>query len=65
MDYLQDHWTIVPGVLAALLAALAWHGDRRRMRRRDPDRVGLMPWTGLFFWSFLAAVLLLVAAMHD
>lgn len=64
-DYLLDHWAIVPGILAALLAALSWHGDRRRMRRRDPDRVGIMPWTTLFFWSFLAACLLLAAAVQD
>lgn len=61
-DYLFDHWMIAAGILFGLLAALAWHGDRRRMRRSDPDRVGLMPWTTLYFWSFLAACLLLAAA---
>ena len=49
----------IVGGLAALIAAGAWIGDRRRMNRRDFDRVGFMPWTGIFFWSLLAAVLLL------
>ncbi|MFC0203408.1 hypothetical protein [Novosphingobium soli] len=47
------------GTAAALLAALAWFADRRRHRRRDLDRVGFMPWTAIFFWSLMAAVLLL------
>lgn len=49
----------IAGTLAALSAACAWIGDRRRINRRDVDRVGFMPWTGIFFWSLLAAVLLL------
>lgn len=49
----------IVGSVAALIAAWAWIGDRRRMNRRDVDRVGFMPWTGIFFWSLLAAVLLL------
>lgn len=47
------------GALAALLAFVAWIGDRRRMKRRNLDSVGFMPWTTIFFWSLLAAVLLL------
>lgn len=47
------------GAAAAIaLAVAAWLGDRRRMRRSDPDAVGFMPWTGVFFWAFLAGVLL-------
>jgi hypothetical protein len=47
------------GCLAAVLAVVAWIGDRRRHSRIDLDRVGFMPWTAVFFWSLLAAVLLL------
>ncbi|WP_159977958.1 MULTISPECIES: hypothetical protein [unclassified Novosphingobium] len=47
------------GSLSAVLAAVAWLGDRRRHHRKDIDRVGFMPWTPIFFWSLLAAVLLL------
>lgn len=57
MDYLADHPPLVAALVAAAVAALAWWGDRRRLRRRDLDRVGLMPWEGLFFWALLAAVL--------
>ena len=31
-----------------LLAVVAMRMDRRRTRRRDIDRVGWVPWTGLF-----------------
>ncbi len=65
MEYLLDHWMLVAGILFAVLAALARHGDRRQMRRSDPDRVALVPWTGLFFWSFLAACVLLAGAVMD
>lgn len=65
MDFLSDHMALAGGTLAVLVAALAWWGDRRRLRRRDPDRVGIMPWTGLFFWACLAAVLLLTAAAEQ
>ena len=41
------------GIAAALIAALAWWGDRRRVRRTDLDAVGWMPWTPVFFVSLL------------
>jgi hypothetical protein len=47
------------GSVAALVAAFSWLADRRRMTRRNLDRVGFMPWTTIFFWSLFAAVLLL------
>lgn len=65
MDWWIDHQAAVAGGLAMLVAALAWWGDRRRLRRRDPDRVGVMPWTGLFFWATLAAAVLLTAAVEQ
>lgn len=64
MEYLWDHPLLVATLLATCLAALAWWGDRRRMRRRDLDKVGLMPWEALFFWALLAAVLLGAAAVQ-
>ena len=54
-----DRIMAVAGAAAAGLAAFAWWQDRRRMRRRDLDRVGFMPWTTVFFWSVMAAILLL------
>jgi hypothetical protein len=65
MDYVSDHAALVAGLAAAALALLAWWGDRRRLYRRDPDKVGLMPWTSLFFWSLLGAVILLAMAAQN
>ena len=53
------------GGLAALVAAAAWIGDRRRMKRRDLDSVGFMPWTSVFFFALMAAVLLLGVVGKD
>lgn len=52
------------GFSAVVLAAIAWVGDRRRMRRNNLDKVGFMPWTSLFFWAFLAAIVLLGLAVQ-
>ncbi|MBO9725017.1 MAG: hypothetical protein J7530_11630 [Novosphingobium sp.] len=53
------------GSLAALVAVVAWIGDRRRMKRRDLDSVGFMPWTSVFFFALMAAVLLLGVVGKD
>ncbi len=47
------------GGTALGLTALAWFAERRRLRRSDLDKVGWVPWTSVFFWALLAAVLLL------
>ncbi len=51
------------GLAATIVAALAWIADRRRMRRSDLDRVGWVPWTSLFFWALMGAVILLGLAI--
>ncbi len=56
-------WMAIGGVIAAALALLAWIGDRRRLRRTRLDQVGFMPWTGIFFWSLMIAVVLLGASL--
>ena len=56
---------LLGGLVAVALAAVARLADRRRMRRSDPDAVGFMPWTTVFFWAFLCACLLLTVAVLD
>ena len=53
------------GLGASVIAAIAWFGDRRRMRRRDPDAVGWMPWTGVFFWALIVACVTLGLAAAE
>jgi hypothetical protein len=51
------------GAIAAVMALVATLADRRRMRRSDPDAVGFMPWTAVFFVStFVACIALGLAA---
>jgi len=46
-----------------LLAALvAFMGERRRMRRKEIDAVGCMPWTTLFVLAFFCGIVLLAVA---
>ena len=64
LDRLSDYLAFW-GLAAVVLAALAWTGDRRRHRRRNLDRVGIMPWTPIFFLALLAAIVLLGLAARD
>jgi hypothetical protein len=51
------------GLAAAFLAAFSRWADMRRLRRTNPDAVGFMPWTGIYFVAlFVACVTLGVAA---
>jgi len=63
----MEDYRIVLGMagLAIAVALAAWLGDQRRMRRSDPDAVGFMPWTSVFFWAMFAAVLLLGLAARE
>ena len=53
------------GIAAALIAAVAWWGDRRRVRRRNLDRVGWMPWTPVFFVALMVACVALGLAARE
>jgi hypothetical protein len=54
--------TLAPGLAAAAIAVVSWWADRRRLRRRNMDAVGFMPWEPIFVWSLLAACVLLGVA---
>lgn len=46
-----------------LFAGLAMWAEIRRTRRKHPDRVGLMPWTTIFFVATLIGVTLVSLAI--
>jgi hypothetical protein len=56
---------LIVGLAAIALATLAWLADRRRLGRANPDAVGFMPWTTLFFWACLVALLALALAVKE
>ena len=47
---------------AALLALVAGVAESRRIRRRDLDRTGWVPWRGLQVAAFFAVLLLAILA---
>jgi len=56
-------WTGGAGFAAVALAVLARWADGRRLRRSDPDAVGFMPWTAIYFAAlFVGCVCLGIAA---
>jgi hypothetical protein len=50
---------------AAVVALVASYADRRRLRRRDLDAVGFMPWSALFFVALLVACVALGLAARE
>lgn len=67
MDWFDSNaafWGAVT-VLALSVAAIALVGDVRRARRRDPDAVGVMPWTAIFLAAMFAAAVAGLFALRD
>lgn len=68
MDVLTDFpasdadWYALVGGIAAFIALFSRWADIRRLRRRDPDAVGFMPWTAIYFTSLFIACIALGAA---
>jgi hypothetical protein len=64
-DWLDADWLpwAEVGAGAVFIAIISWWGERRRMRRSNPDAVGFMPWGTVFvlalFAVLIAAVFLL------
>lgn len=50
---------LLSGSLLLVLAAISSVAERGRLRRKNMDRVGFMPWTSVFFFCFLAGIMLL------
>jgi len=48
--------------VAAVLALIAGGAESRRVRRRDLDRTGWVPWRGLQVAAFFAVLLLAILA---
>lgn len=53
------------GLAAALLAVMSRWADMRRLRRADPDAVGFMPWTGIYFFALMVSCIMLGIAVRS
>lgn len=53
------------GAFFAVVAGIASFADRKRQNRKNIESVGFMPWTAIFMWSLLIAVVLLGMAMNS
>ena len=67
LDFLIDEpapllWAAA-AFFAALAALAAWR-DHRRSRRRDVDRPGWVPWTGITLLAMLLAVVCAALALR-
>jgi hypothetical protein len=50
--------------LALLVAILSGVAEHRRRKRRDLERVGLMPWMAIQMAALFAALVLVSVALH-
>lgn len=66
-DWFAHIWEFhaVTGAIALVLALVAVWAERRRLRRKNLDAVGFMPWTVIYLIAFLAAVVLLGLAARE
>lgn len=64
-EWLSEDWVVtwlLPGLGAALFALFAEYRERRRRMRRNPDKVGIVPWHQLsIVATFVTVVFLLMA----
>lgn len=54
-------WSVAAGSAAVVLVAA--FGERRRNRRRDLDRVGWVPWTGILLAALFAGLIAAALAL--
>ncbi|MCJ2181198.1 hypothetical protein MTR62_00515 [Novosphingobium sp. 1949] len=60
-----DQIMLGAGVVLALMAAAASIAERRRLRRRNLEAVGFMPWNVLSLLTTLGALVLIGLALRD
>lgn len=58
----QELWTGVGIALA--VAVIAAFGERKRKRRTDMDKIGLLPWPLIQIMALLMALILTSLALH-
>ncbi|PZO71719.1 MAG: hypothetical protein DI636_02825 [Pelagerythrobacter marensis] len=71
MEVLADHfrfasdaeWAAITAGAMFLIAGFASWAERRRTRRAAIDRVGMVPWTGIFLTSAVIGAALLALAI--
>ncbi len=56
-------WLAMIAAAALALAGFAWWRDHRRRHRSEPDAVGPVPWTSVFFFAMLVGVVSLSTAV--
>lgn len=61
----QDHFWTAVAIVSALFGAFCMVADYLRFRRRNLDKVGFMPWTGLSIFATLATVLAAALAIKS
>jgi hypothetical protein len=45
-------------LFSLVLAIYAWFADRRMLRRRNLERVSMVPWVTVFFLALIASILI-------
>ncbi|MFL6846620.1 MAG: hypothetical protein ACJ8ER_17275 [Allosphingosinicella sp.] len=63
MDDPADFLWPAAALFLALAILAAW-ADRRRAKRRDVDRPGWVPWTGIQIFAFLLALVAAALALR-
>lgn len=54
---------VLAGAGLVILSFFALAADRLRIRRKQLDKVGFMPWTGLFLLGLMAGAALIALAL--
>lgn len=67
LDYLQQLWDfhiwVVIAALGALTAAFSIWADRRRSKRKQMERIGYIPWTGISMLAIGVTLISLALAL--